>query len=246
MEKELYAKIYEHEKNYWWAVNKRRHLFRLIDRHLGNIEGKKVLDVGCGTGCLLKEIKELKKAEVYGLDFSNEVKEFCELNGLTNISQAPAEELPFNNNEFDLITSLDVIEHIENDVSALKECYRTLKVGGIAVFSVPAFNFLWSNRDDRLMHKRRYSRAEFNSKTKEAGFTIIESKYVNLLLIIPMLATSTIPKILGLEPRVKTDIAYYSPTINKLLYWMNLMEYRILDTANVPIGTSLFTVVQKS
>lgn len=246
MEKPLYAKIYEHEKTYWWAANKRRYLFNLVDRHLGSIDGKRILDIGCGTGCLLREMIDLKKADAYGVDFSEEARRFCEINGLEKIFLSPAENLPFGDGQFDLVVSLDVIEHIQDDIQVFKESHRTLRKGGIGIFSVPALKFLWSDRDDRLMHKRRYSKSELESKIKEAGFELLESRYVNFSLLLPMVATSILPKLIGLKPRVKTDVAYISPLINGILFHLNQIEYRILDALAAPLGTAIFTVVRKS
>jgi SAM-dependent methyltransferase len=69
--------------------------------------------------------------------------------------------------EFDTIGAFDVIEHIEDDVGAMREIYRALKPGGGFMIIVPQHMFLWSRVDDLAFHKRRYARRELTAKLEK-------------------------------------------------------------------------------
>ena len=131
------------------------------------------LEIGCATGMVLSEFQrafpQLRVAgtEIFieGLD---EVP--CRVRDAF-VFQADARHLPFER-EFDVIGAFDVLEHIEEDVSVLEQLYQSVKPGGGIIVSVPQHRFLWSQRDETLCHKRRYTRQELADKTRQAGFEI--------------------------------------------------------------------------
>ena len=89
-----------------------------------------------------------------GLIFAEE-----RLQGRAHFLQLNALDLPFRK-EFDVIGAFDVIEHIDDDVAALKEIHKALKPGGGILMTVPRHMFLWSAVDTTAHHKCRYSGAE--------------------------------------------------------------------------------------
>jgi ubiquinone/menaquinone biosynthesis C-methylase UbiE len=92
------------------------------------------------------------------------------------VVRGDATDLPFESDTFDAVLCLDVLEHIENDVSALKEMYRVTRSGGKFLFSVPEDPKLWSEHDEAVSHVRRYLRSEFDQKISEAGFEISKTR----------------------------------------------------------------------
>ena len=72
----------------------------------------------------------------------------------------------------DIITALDVIEHIDDDAGSLQILHRALGDDGTAIITVPAYQFLWSQHDVDNQHKRRYSKSELKRKLEEAGFKV--------------------------------------------------------------------------
>jgi SAM-dependent methyltransferase len=79
----------------------------------------------------------------------------------------------------DYIFSLNVLEHIENDRSVLKELYDALRKGGKLFLYVPAFQFLFSSMDSRVGHFRRYSKSGIIAKLQESGFVVEFATYVD-------------------------------------------------------------------
>jgi len=105
-----------------------------------DLKNKKLLDAGCGTGWFSKRACELE-AEVTSLDLGenllNEVAKKCDSRRV----QGSILELPFNDNEFDIVVSSEVIEHIPRPLDAIDEFFRVLKPDGILVLTTP--NKLW-------------------------------------------------------------------------------------------------------
>jgi SAM-dependent methyltransferase len=79
----------------------------------------------------------------------------------------------------DLIYSLNVLEHIDDDATVLRQCFAKLKPGGRLLVYVPAFQILYSSMDRKVGHVRRYTRSELQRKAAAAGFQILSSRYVD-------------------------------------------------------------------
>ena len=100
---------------------------------IGKIKGKKVLDVGCGTGRIIKALTE-KEAIVTGVDLSPEMilvakKKFPKI----EFAEADAEKLPFKDEEFDVVVASFLIVHLKTLQKAFDEIYRVIKPGGFFV-----------------------------------------------------------------------------------------------------------------
>ena len=136
-----YEIMYRLEERHWYFRGKRRIVRRLLQPHLGP-RPLMILDAGCGTGGILAELGEL--GIVTALDPVHEAAGFCAGRGVERLVQGSVVQLPFPDGTFDLVTSLDVIEHVEDDGAALEEMRRVLKPGGLLLLTVPAHMFLWS------------------------------------------------------------------------------------------------------
>ena len=142
MEKEQYKIMYDIEESNWWYKGMRKILFSLLDTYLKKKKNLKILDAGCGTGINLNYLK--KYGDVTGIDISDEAIKFSKKRGY-KIKKANIEKLPFKDNTFDLVISLEVIYHkqVKNDIKALKEIHRVLKKRGLAIIRVPAKKILY-------------------------------------------------------------------------------------------------------
>jgi 2-polyprenyl-3-methyl-5-hydroxy-6-metoxy-1,4-benzoquinol methylase len=105
-----------------------------------NIEGKKLLDAGCGTGWFSKYAFD-RKAIVTSMDVGenllSQVAKKCDSERVVGSIL----EMPFEDNSFDIVVSSEVIEHTPDPLSAIVEIFRVLKPGGTVILSTP--NRLW-------------------------------------------------------------------------------------------------------
>lgn len=132
----------------------------------GNRDDLIILDAGCGNGNYLIDENRIRLQWAIGIDASQEAvqKNIC----LDEIKICNLEQLPFADATFDVVTSLWVMEHLENPQKVLTEIYRVLKKGGIFMFATPNINFLplkvinllKSNALNRMLNKLLYDREE--------------------------------------------------------------------------------------
>src|SRR2546428_10210527 len=142
----------------------------VMSRWLGLRTGARVLDVGCGTGAVLEALAS--GLEAYGTDTSPLAIDLCRQRGLTNAFCGTLEAVPRHGLTFDLVTLLDVVEHLDDDLGLLRQAQRSLKAGGWALVTVPAYQFLWGPHDVVNHHKRRYTRAGLRRVLRAAGFEL--------------------------------------------------------------------------
>ena len=146
-----------------------------------------VLDFGCGTGSFLKYLDRF--GTVSGVDSDPDAVAFCHERGRTEVRHvAPGAPLPFADSSFDLVTTLDVIEHVADDIATLCELRRVLRPDGLALVAVPAFMFLWGDQDVISHHFRRYTARGLRSSLQIAGFRVTRTSYFNTWLFAPIAA----------------------------------------------------------
>lgn len=119
--------------SYVWRRGQERRL-NLI-RQFVPLEGRAILDVGCGVGTYARRLREFSD-HVHGIDI-DEDKVRVASSRLPNISRAPAEALPFRENTFDVILLNEVIEHVGDDTAAVHEAVRCVRHGGAVVIFAP-------------------------------------------------------------------------------------------------------------
>ena len=180
MEQHTYGIMNDVEGNHWWFVGRRAILEEFLRQITQNpkskIKNPKFLDVGCGTGANLEMLANFGTAE--GVDVSDDALEFCKAKGL-KAHKGLAESLPFADESFDVVTALDVVEHLDDDVAGLKEMHRVLKTGGKTLIFVPAFMWLWGVQDDISNHRIRYTKKQITDRLNLAGFEIERATFAN-------------------------------------------------------------------
>ena len=186
MQPHTYSIMYEVEGTHWWFAGRRRILKSFIARTVASLNraNLQILDIGCGTGANLEMLAEF--GECQGVDVSPEALAFCRTRGLDQVRQGEAEQLPFADRSFDLVTALDVVEHLDDDLKGLQEMRRVLSSEGRALIFVPAFMFLWGVQDDISNHRRRYTLPELRRVLKDAGFEVERAKYANITFFLPI------------------------------------------------------------
>src|SRR6185436_716868 len=122
---------------------------------------------------------------------------------------------PYEDGTFDLVTALDVVEHMDDDVAALREMRRVLRPGGRVLLFVPTFMFLWGLQDDVSHHRRRYRLSELGRVLEQAGFEIERSTYANITFFLPILFIRKLMRLTGIKAESENNINV--PAFNSVL-----------------------------
>ena len=241
MQQHTYAIMRRVEESHWWFVGRRQIIRSFLERLCRDLKMSRseqglsstlnILDVGCGTGANLEMLSQFGAAE--GVDVSGEALSFCQQRGLTNVKQGAAEALPYAADSFDLVTGLDVVEHLDDDLAGLKEMRRVLRRGGRTLLFVPAFMFLWGVQDDVSNHRRRYTLKGLKRVVRNAGFEVERATYVNLSFFAPI----------RLRPESENNltIGFLNGGLGKVLG----AESFPLRYLNFPFGVSIICVARR-
>ena len=229
------------ESFHWWFVARRKLLKSILSSF--NLPKKPItLDIGCGAGSNLKALASMG-LYVIGLDQSTYALSLVRRKGEFPLLAGDLNKLPIKTKSIGLIIALDILEHIDNDLNAIRELYQVLRKGGILILTVPAFNFLWGTQDVVTGHKRRYLRKEIANKLREVGFEISRSSYFNFLLFFPILMARRMIHLLGLKIASENEIN--SPLINFLFKAIFSMEVYVFKYFSFPFGVSILCIAKK-
>lgn len=246
MNHEEYERMYRFEDSYWWFVA-RRQLIRSLIRERHQADGLlRILDLGCGTGAMLDVLAPFGK--VTGADFAVEALSFCRQRGNQYaLTRADARRLPFADSSFDVVTAMDIIEHIDNDKAASAEIFRVLRPGGQVYITVPAYQSLWSEHDEALHHHRRYTAPMMRDLLQRVGFKVVKLTYT-VSALFP--GVWIYRKIAGLAKRnsgreKKADLVNVSGPVNSALLRLSNFETRLIRGISLPYGLTVACVAEK-
>jgi ubiquinone/menaquinone biosynthesis C-methylase UbiE len=147
-------------------------------------QGCLYLDMGCSSGYMLEDVlKDFPSVAATGADYFSAGLLQCHkrLPGVP-LFQVDLANCQFSDNLFDAVTCLNVLEHIQQDISALKHLFRIIKPGGILVVTVPMGRNLFDLYDEVHYHVRRYEMKELKNKIISSGFEILKSNYFGVLI----------------------------------------------------------------
>jgi SAM-dependent methyltransferase len=205
----------------------------------------RVLDAGCGTGSLLEQWRARPEVEVIGIDLSPEALAYCRSRGAQRLIRADLTALPFPTATFDLVTALDVVEHVERDEAALAEICRVLKPGGTLVLSVPAYRFLWSSHDVALHHKRRYTARALRAIVARAGLVRARLTHLLAFLFLPIAAVRLFDRLARRPHQESAHLVPLPGALNRLLIGIQNAELALARRVDLPFGISLFCIAYK-
>jgi SAM-dependent methyltransferase len=243
MQAHTYAIMYQLEGTHWWFVGRRRIIASFMKRVVTSLKlaSPQILDVGCGTGANLELLATFGPAQ--GVDVSPEALAFCRRRGIADVKEGQAEALPYDDSSFDIVTALDVVEHLDDDVGGLKEMYRVLRPGGRALFFVPAFNFLWGVQDDVSNHRRRYTLGEVREVVRRSGFELEHSTYVNITFFFPILIGRILMRLTGYRPESENNLTI--GFLNGILGAIFGAEATLLRYISFPFGVSAICIARR-
>lgn len=228
------------EQQHFWFRARRAMVLELIQQFCPK-PVRTLADIGCGSGYNLS-LMEAHGETLIGIDrlvlLSPHIKTPATN---TQFIAGDIQELPLGNESVDMMTSLDVLEHVD-DHKVLRELFRTLKSNSILIITVPAQPWLWSNRDIQAGHKRRYTKTALTQILEQAGFTI---RYVNYyqFLLFPLVVIS---RFLWKKRQFQAYEENPGRITNHVLLKISMLENWLTKRGiRFPWGSSLVVVAQK-
>ena len=244
MEKDFYLQYASVEDKHWWFVA-RRQIIEQVIRKLSLPKNAQILEAGCGTGGNLQMLSRHGQVSAMELD---EIA--CQLANQRQVTTVKRGTLPDNIPfalHYDLILILDVIEHLDDDLSALKALYYKLKPGGYLLVTVPAYQFLWSEHDEINHHKRRYRLQGLKQMVRKAGYEVIYGSYFNTFLFPIVVIVRGLGKLLQKQNnnQFSSDLVLPSKPVNQLLTWLFANERYLINRFTLPFGLSILFLARK-
>jgi SAM-dependent methyltransferase len=227
---QCYRELYE---NHWWFRVREQVMLEILRRRRPPGGWKTILDIGCGDALFFPELMRL--GDVEGVEPVGEIirhdNPFRE-----RIHIGPFDESFRPRKRYSLILMLDVLEHLEDPVAALRQAASLLEPGGSLLVTVPAFRLLWTSHDTLNDHFTRYTKAGFRLVAKEAGMNVSESRYLFFWLFLAKLGVRVKETLFGSKPSIPK---LPPPGVNKFLSWISQLEESVFGALPMPFGSSL-------
>ena len=225
-----------------WFVGRRRLFARELQRLSISAEDR-ILDAGTSTGTNLRMLQEAGYRNYTGLDLNHEAINYCNLKGLGEVRHGDVCGMPFDSNSFSFVLATDIIEHVDDDLAALREINRVLKPGGHALITVPAFPSLWGLQDEVAHHKRRYRMRTLLERIAQAELAIERYYHFNYLLFVPIWLARQLIRTTGVKVSSENEIN--TPLLNSALSFIFRFDVNTAPALRPPFGVSLLVVAQK-
>jgi SAM-dependent methyltransferase len=240
MDRIVYDRMAEHDSTHWWYVARRDILADYIARHVKPPKGARILEIGCGTGHNLPMLGAFGEVDAIEIDPAAAAIASQRLG--KPVGSSPLPELTgVAEGQYDLIAVLDVIEHIDDDVAALRAMAKRLKPGGKILIAVPAHQWMWSAHDVVNHHKRRYSKATLTDALRKAGLGWSQLRWFNSLLFPAAIAARVAGKLTGKDD---SDDSPPAKPLNWAFEKIFGLERHLLGRVPLPPGLSLIVVAQ--
>lgn len=183
---------------------------------------------------------------VSGADISANALGFCKARGLSTLTNASVDRLPFATASFDLVTSFDVIyeRSVPNDLDAVKEFSRLLTPGGFLLLRVPAYDWLRGHHDKVVHTARRYTVGRVAELLQETGLVIRVLSYANTFLFPLALIKRLSEKFRPSHP-VRSDLTLSPGAFNTIFTAILSWEAPLVARSCLPYGLSVIALAEK-
>ena len=240
MDRIVYDRMAAHDSTHWWYRARRDILSDYLTRYGAVPKGARILEIGCGTGHNLPMLSTF--GEVDAIEIDPAAREIASERLGRPVGDAPLPELPgVARGSYDLVAVLDVVEHIEDDVAALRGMASLLKPGGKILIAVPAHQWLWSAHDVVNHHHRRYSKGSLVKAIEAAGLRPRKLTYFNSLLF-PLAAAARIA--VRLTGRDDSDDSPPAKPLNALFETIFRLERHAVGRVPLTPGVSIVTLAE--
>ena len=244
MEDQEYDSMARLESTFWWHRSLHDKVISLLRKLLDGNHALELLDVGCGTGGMLRQLERaFPRWRLSGLDVSEKAVSCSLRANHADVVVASANSLPYRDGAFDVLVSLDVMCHdLVCPKRMLCECARVLKPEGIVVLNLPAYRWLRSYHDAHVEQSRRYTIESLKAEVAKGPFECIFATYWNALLFLPMVIRR---KVLPGRPS-SSDVTDTLPLVNACFTRVMQWETKILRRGyRLPFGSSVLFIGRK-
>jgi SAM-dependent methyltransferase len=240
MDRDYELQTHAAEDRHWWYRGRRTVLERVI-ADLRLPARAKILDAGCGSGRNMVELA--RHGDVTGVELSATSVSLARERNAGEVVEGSVLEMPFEGTTFDLAVSLDVIEHLEDDLTALRELRRVVAPGGALLITVPAYQWLWSGHDEINHHHRRYTRRSLQRIGEQAGWQQVRTTYFNSLLLPAAILLRVLDRFSHKTTESSLDLWVPPAPLNWLLERPLALEAAMIGSGGrIPAGLSLLAV----
>lgn len=240
MDRTAYDRYFALEESHFWRVARRRLVLELLERHRPGPAPLRILDVGGACSLIPREMQRFGAVTVIEPDAAT--VEFSRRELALDVRRGSLpDQLPVEG-PFDVVTLLDVLEHVDDDAGALRAIRALLRPGGLLLLTVPAVPLLWSAHNVSVHHKRRYLRDGLLPLLVATGFRVDRLSYHTCLLF-PLLAIQRIAgRLEGIDPKAEYDVKVPPGPINRAFGGVMELERKLFRRMDLPIGSSLVAV----
>ena len=235
MDRRVYDRMAEHDSTHWWYRARRDILADFITREGHLPRQARILEIGCGTGHNLPMLASFGTVDAIEIDPA--ARDIASQRLGKPVGAAPLPSLTdVPKGQYDLIAVLDVVEHIEDDIAALRAMRERLAPGGRILITVPAHQWMWSAHDVVNHHHRRYSKTTLAEAIAAAGLRPRKLGYFNSLLF-PLAAGARVAG--RLTGRDDSDDSPQPGPVNRLFETIFRIERHLVGRVPMPPGVSI-------
>lgn len=259
MKSDAYIEMANAEDTFWWFVGRRK----IISAALSKLKFKNkpaILEIGSGTGgnlAMLSALGHVSAIEINAWavefarnDYSPKPEHLSypfagrnQVASSVDFIVADFMTYDFKSRKFDLVCAFDVLEHLADDDQALHRMLDLVADEGYLMITVPAYQWLWSQHDQKLHHFRRYHKSALLSKLSKLTVKLHFFSYFNFLLF-PLALMS---RFWGNLTHQELSSQYDKNNIflNNLLTKIFSLEEKLLFYIQPPFGLSLIFIIKK-
>jgi SAM-dependent methyltransferase len=249
MQAQGYRVTLEHQAVHWWYRSRRELWLRQVERAaraLGYPARRlELLDYGCATGFDLPALARFGAAHGADVVDAGQIAAFTgggapPQDGAFPIHRLPA-DLPALRGRFHIVTCLDVLEHMDDDVEGLRAIADLLAPGGQVVVTAPAYDWLWSGEDVISAHRRRYTRETLLRAARTAGFDVLFASYFFASVLPGVAAVVWGRRLMSKRWRAQTNLDAHPRWLGGVLRAVTTAEARLVgdERLSLPAGASL-------
>lgn len=247
MDPSEYAKLDQIEREHWFYRGKRDIVRHWLEKYLSLQPDDLLIDAGMGTGAFLEEMSS--RCRVLGIDDHDEslalARPRIEAVG-GQVLKSALDHVPLPDGTAAVVTALDVLEHLDDDRTALRELIRLTRPGGLILLTVPALRWLWSDWDEAVHHRRRYHRPELIKLCDQPGVEQLHCAYINFATLGPIALVRGWRKLRPPRPDAPRAEDMIPPGLVNSALYQTFVQTAYAGWLKPPVGVSLLAVLRRT